>query len=49
MLGSPIINVPIANYDNSQHAPNENIRLKEFWEGIEIYAGLMARLGAPVP
>lgn len=49
VLGLPIINVPIANYDNSQHAPNENIRLKEFWEGIEIYAGLMARLGAPVP
>lgn len=49
VLGAPIINVPIANYDNSQHAPNENIRLKEFWEGIEIYAGLMARLGAPVP
>ena len=49
VLGAPIINVPIANYDNSQHAPNENIRLKEFWEGIEVYAALMARLGAPVP
>ncbi|MBI3790522.1 MAG: M20/M25/M40 family metallo-hydrolase [Gemmatimonadetes bacterium] len=49
VLGIPIINVPIANYDNSQHAPNENIRLKEFWEGIEMYAGLMAKLGAPVP
>ncbi len=49
VLGIPIINVPIANYDNSQHAPNENIRLKEFWEGIEMYAALMARLGAPVP
>ena len=49
VLGIPIINVPIANYDNSQHAPNENIRLKEFWEGIEVYAALMARLGAPVP
>ena len=49
VLRIPIVSVPIANYDNSQHAPNENIRLKEFWEGIEMYAALLARLGAPVP
>ena len=49
VLKTPIVSVPIANYDNSQHAPNENIRLKEFWEAIEMYAALLARLGAPVP
>ena len=35
------ITVPIANYDNNQHAENENIRLENLWNGIEIYAALM--------
>ena len=41
----PVIGVPIANYDNNQHAANENIRLGNLWAGIEIYAGLFANLG----
>ena len=40
-LGIPTITVPIANYDNNQHAENENIRLQNLWDGIEIYASLM--------
>jgi acetylornithine deacetylase/succinyl-diaminopimelate desuccinylase-like protein len=40
-LGMPIIGVPLANYDNNQHAANENLRLQNLWEGIEIYAGLL--------
>lgn len=36
----PVIGVPIANYDNNQHAPNENIRLDYFWDGIELFAAL---------
>jgi acetylornithine deacetylase/succinyl-diaminopimelate desuccinylase-like protein len=34
--------VPIANYDNNQHAENENIRLQNFWDGIETMAAVMA-------
>jgi acetylornithine deacetylase/succinyl-diaminopimelate desuccinylase-like protein len=46
ILGSPpIVVVPIANHDNNQHAPNENLRIGNLWQGIEIYAALMARLG----
>ncbi len=46
ILGEPpIVVVPIANHDNNQHAPNENLRLGNLWQGIEIYAALMARLG----
>jgi acetylornithine deacetylase/succinyl-diaminopimelate desuccinylase-like protein len=41
-LGTVTITVPIANYDNNQHAENENIRLQNLWDGIEIYAALMA-------
>ncbi len=40
----PIVVVPIANHDNNQHAPNENLRIKNLWLGIEIYAALMAQL-----
>jgi acetylornithine deacetylase/succinyl-diaminopimelate desuccinylase-like protein len=40
-LGSPTITVPVANYDNNQHAENENIRLQNLWDGIETYAALM--------
>jgi len=35
------ITVPIANYDNNQHAENENIRLKNLWDGIETYSSIM--------
>ncbi|MBX7170848.1 MAG: M20/M25/M40 family metallo-hydrolase [Pyrinomonadaceae bacterium] len=40
-LDVPTITVPIANYDNNQHAENENIRLQNLWDGIEIFAKLM--------
>jgi acetylornithine deacetylase/succinyl-diaminopimelate desuccinylase-like protein len=35
------ITVPIANYDNNQHAENENIRLQNLWDGIETWAAVM--------
>src|SRR5687768_6967310 len=33
-LKTVTITVPIANYDNNQHAENENIRLQNLWDGI---------------
>jgi acetylornithine deacetylase/succinyl-diaminopimelate desuccinylase-like protein len=45
MLKTEVLLVPIANYDNNQHAANENLRLQNLWDGIEIYANLFARLG----
>jgi acetylornithine deacetylase/succinyl-diaminopimelate desuccinylase-like protein len=45
VLGAHVVGLPIANHDNSQHAANENLRLQNLWDGIEIYAGLLARLG----
>jgi acetylornithine deacetylase/succinyl-diaminopimelate desuccinylase-like protein len=35
------ITVPIANYDNNQHAANENLRLQNLWDGIETMAALL--------
>jgi acetylornithine deacetylase/succinyl-diaminopimelate desuccinylase-like protein len=43
VLGAPPISVPIVNHDNNQHAANENVRLGNLWDGIEIYAALLAR------
>jgi acetylornithine deacetylase/succinyl-diaminopimelate desuccinylase-like protein len=45
VLGTPLITVPIVNHDNSQHAANENLRIQNLWDGIEVYAALLARLG----
>ncbi|MFZ4380879.1 MAG: M20/M25/M40 family metallo-hydrolase [Sandarakinorhabdus sp.] len=41
-LGAPMIGVAVANADDNQHAANENIRLGNLWDGIEIYAALLA-------
>ena len=40
-LRTVTVTVPIANYDNNQHAENENIRLQNLWDGIETFAALM--------
>ncbi|HYF32871.1 MAG TPA: M20/M25/M40 family metallo-hydrolase [Chitinophagaceae bacterium] len=37
------ITIPVVNYDNNQHAENENIILGFLWEGITSMATLMAR------
>jgi acetylornithine deacetylase/succinyl-diaminopimelate desuccinylase-like protein len=35
------ISVPIANYDDNQHAANENLRLKNLWDGVGTMAALL--------
>jgi acetylornithine deacetylase/succinyl-diaminopimelate desuccinylase-like protein len=42
ILHAPTITVPIANHDNNQHSFNENIRLENLWDGIELLAALLA-------
>ena len=43
-MRAPMVGVAIANYDDNQHAMNENLRLQNLWDGIEVYAGLIADL-----
>ncbi len=43
-LGLPWIGVPIVNYDNHQHSSDENLRLGQFWRGMEIYGAILADL-----
>ena len=48
-LQTPLIGVSIANFDDNQHARNENLRLGNLWDGIEVYAGLIADLDWQIP
>ncbi len=34
VLGMPLISVPLANHDDNQHAPDENLRVGHFLQGI---------------
>jgi acetylornithine deacetylase/succinyl-diaminopimelate desuccinylase-like protein len=43
-MKAPMVGVSMANYDDNQHAQNENLRLGNLWDGIEVYAGLLADL-----
>ncbi|HEY1879393.1 MAG TPA: M20/M25/M40 family metallo-hydrolase [Caulobacteraceae bacterium] len=43
-LNAPMVGVSIANYDDNQHAENENIRLGNLWDGIDVYAALLSEL-----
>ncbi|MGA8159423.1 MAG: peptidase M20, partial [Acidobacteriaceae bacterium] len=39
--GTHTITVPIANYDDNQHAANENLRLQNLWDGTATMAALL--------
>jgi acetylornithine deacetylase/succinyl-diaminopimelate desuccinylase-like protein len=45
ILKVPMISLPIANYDDNQHAADENLRVQNLWDGIELYAALLTGLG----
>jgi acetylornithine deacetylase/succinyl-diaminopimelate desuccinylase-like protein len=47
--GTPAIILPIANHDDLQHAPNENLRIRNLWDGIEVFAALFAALAGSAP
>lgn len=40
-VGTHTITVPIANHDDNQHTFNENIRIQNLWDGIELMAALL--------
>jgi acetylornithine deacetylase/succinyl-diaminopimelate desuccinylase-like protein len=49
VLGTPVVTLPLANYDNNQHAANENLRIGNLWDGIEMYAALLTGIGRRWP
>ena len=54
ILKVPMISLPMANYDDNQHAADENLRIQNLWDGIEMYSAILATIGSkwgarPVP
>ena len=45
VVPAPVVGLPIANYDDNQHTANENLRLQNLWDGIEMYAAILVGLG----
>lgn len=44
-LHVPVFTIPLANYDQHNHAPNENLTKAAFFEGISLIAHLCDELG----
>jgi acetylornithine deacetylase/succinyl-diaminopimelate desuccinylase-like protein len=44
-LGATVITIPTVNADNSQHAPNENLRVGNLWDAVALMTELMVGLG----
>jgi acetylornithine deacetylase/succinyl-diaminopimelate desuccinylase-like protein len=40
-LGTRTIVIPIANHDDNQHSFDENVRIQNLWDGIELMAALL--------
>jgi acetylornithine deacetylase/succinyl-diaminopimelate desuccinylase-like protein len=40
-LAMPTIGLAVVNFDNNQHAVNENLRVGHLWEAIDIFAALL--------
>ncbi|MBV1908988.1 MAG: M20/M25/M40 family metallo-hydrolase [Kangiellaceae bacterium] len=44
VVDAPIIILPVANHDNNQHGPDENIRIKNLWDAIDVYSAVITKL-----
>ena len=40
-LGTRTIVIPMGNHDNNQHSFDENLRIQNLWDGIELMAALL--------
>src|SRR5262249_9695489 len=37
----------IANHDNNQHAANENLRLQNLWDAVQVYVAIFTEFDGP--
>jgi acetylornithine deacetylase/succinyl-diaminopimelate desuccinylase-like protein len=40
-LGTRTIVIPTANHDDNQHSANENVRIQNLWDAIELMAAIL--------
>lgn len=45
ILQAPVVITPVANHDDNQHAPDENLRLANLWYGIDLMTSLLTMPG----
>jgi acetylornithine deacetylase/succinyl-diaminopimelate desuccinylase-like protein len=45
-LSTPAMLLPTVNPDNNQHAANENLRLQNLWDGIDMFAAILRDFGS---
>jgi len=38
---APLVILPIANHDDNQHAPDENLRVANLWYGVDVMAAAL--------
>jgi acetylornithine deacetylase/succinyl-diaminopimelate desuccinylase-like protein len=43
---APVVGLPVANHDDNQHAADENLRLQNLYDAVEVFAAVMTRLDA---
>ncbi len=48
LLHTQALILPMVNHDNNQHGENENLRLRNLWDGIEIFSCLFSRFNVSV-
>jgi hypothetical protein len=41
VLGIPTIGISLVNFDNSQHRRDENLRLQNLWDAVELLANVI--------
>jgi acetylornithine deacetylase/succinyl-diaminopimelate desuccinylase-like protein len=44
LTAAPVIGLPVANHDDNQHAQNENLRIQNLYDAIDIFAAIMTKL-----
>ena len=44
LKAAPVIGLPVANHDDNQHAQNENLRIQNLYDAIDIFAAVMTKL-----
>lgn len=45
VLDMPILFLPVANHDNNQHGRDENLRIRNLWDAVDMYAALLVAYG----
>ncbi len=44
LKSAPVIGLPVANHDDNQHAQNENLRIQNLYDAIDIFAAVMTKM-----